>query len=121
LTAIGLFAKVEDAWAASDTDRLASLVDTTDVRVALKPGAPLTAAVTRAAAAFLLQDQLRLVRTEGFEMVRLDCDVKRRVCRATARWSGDWGGRLGKRVVRVTLTGRPRGDRWLLSEIRSED
>src|SRR5439155_821919 len=69
-TALRLFADVEDAWATSDAERLASLVDTSAVRIAVKPGAPLTAALTRVAAAFLLQDQLRLVRTQGFQMTR---------------------------------------------------
>jgi hypothetical protein len=120
-TAIRLFADVETGWAASDAEQLASLVDTTAVRIAVKPGAPLTAALTRVAAAFLLQDQLRLVRTQGFQMTRFDCDKKRRLCRATAVWTGDWGGRQGKRAVRVTLTARPRANRWLLTEIRAED
>jgi hypothetical protein len=120
-TAIRLFADVETAWAASDAERLASFVDTTAVRIAVKPGAPLTAALTRVAAAFLLQDPLRLVRTQVFQMTRFDCDKKRRLCRATAVWTGDWGGRQGKRAVRVTLTARPRANRWLLTEIRAED
>lgn len=120
-TAIRLFAGVEAAWAASDAEQLASLVDTTAVRIAVKPGAPLTAALTRVAAAFLLQDQIRLVRTQGFQMTRFDCDTKRRICRGTAVWTGDWGGRHGTRSVRVSLTARPRAGRWLLTEIRAED
>jgi hypothetical protein len=120
-SAIRLFAGVEEAWAASDAERLASFLDTTSVRIAIKPGAPLTSALTRVAAAFLLQDQLSLVRTEEFRMTRFDCDKKRDVCRAIAAWSGDWGGRLGKRAVRVTLTARARAGRWLLTEIRAED
>jgi hypothetical protein len=120
-TPIRLFADVEEVWAASDAERLASFVDTTGVRIAVKPGAPLTAALTRVAAAFLLQDQLRLVRTQGFQITRFDCDKKRRLCRATAVWTGDWGGRQGTRAVRVTLVARPRANRWLLTEIRAED
>jgi len=45
VTAIRLFSIVEEAWAASDTDRLTSLVDTTVVRIAVKPGTPLTSAL----------------------------------------------------------------------------
>jgi hypothetical protein len=120
-TAIRLFAAVEEAWAASDAERLASLVDTTSVRIAIKPSTPLTSAQTRVAAAFLLQDQLHLVHTQEFRMTRFDCDKKRGICRATALWTGDWGGRQGTRSVRVTLTARPLANRWLLTEIRAED
>ncbi|MGH7681804.1 MAG: hypothetical protein ACRENN_07435, partial [Candidatus Eiseniibacteriota bacterium] len=52
-SAIRLFGDIEDAWGSESADRLAALVDTTVVRIALKPGAPLTSAVTRGAAAFL--------------------------------------------------------------------
>jgi hypothetical protein len=121
VTPIRLFSIVEEAWAASDTDRLTSLVDTTVVRIAVKPGAPLTSALTRVAAAFLLQDQLRLVRTQAFQVRQFNCDQKRRLCRATAIWTGDWGGRQGKRAVRVTLTARPAANGWLITEIRAED
>ena len=120
-TAVRLFAAVEEAWAQSDAERLTSLVDSTSVRIALKPGAPLTSALTRVAAAFLLQDHLRLVHTRGFQVKRFDCDKKGRFCRATAVWTGDWGGRQGNRSVRVTLTARPGADRWVLTEIRAED
>lgn len=120
-TALRLFADVEEAWATSDAERLASLVDTTVVRIAVKPGAPLTAALTRVAAAFLLQDQLRLVRTHGFQMTRFQFDAKRRLCRGTATWTGDWGGRQGKRAVRVALVAKPSNNRWFLTEIRAED
>jgi hypothetical protein len=120
-TAIRLFSIVEEAWAASDIEQLTSLVDTTVVRIAVKPGAPLTSALTRVAAAFLLQDQLRLVRTQAFEVRRFNCDQKRRLCRATAIWTGDWGGRQGKREVRVTLTAKPASNGWLITEIRAED
>ena len=121
LTAVRLFADVEGAWAASDAERLASLVDTTAVRIAVKPGAPLTAALTRVAAAFLLRDQLRLVRTLSFQMTRFQLDPKRRLCRGTATWTGDWGGRQGKRAVRVALVARASNNRWFLTEIRAED
>jgi hypothetical protein len=120
-SAIRLFARVEEAWTASDAARLASLLDTTAVRIAIKPSSPLTSALTRVAAAFLLQDQLSLVRTDEFRMTRFDCDKKREVCRAIATWTGDWGGRMGKRAVRVTLTARGRANGWLLTEIRAED
>jgi hypothetical protein len=106
-TAICLFAAVEDSWAASDADRLASMVDTTSVRIGIKPGTPLATAATRVAVAFLLQDQLRLVHTQS--------------CRASALWTGDWGGRQGTRTVRVALSARPQGGRWLLTGIRAED
>jgi len=121
LSAIRLFAGVEEAWASTDVERLTSLLDTTAVRIAIKPGAPLTSALTRVAAAFLMQDQLRLVHTQEFQVTRLDCDKKRRVCRAYAIWTGDWGGRLGTRAVRVTLVAQAKAGRWLLTEIRAED
>jgi hypothetical protein len=121
MTAVRLFAGVEEAWAQSDAERLTSLVDSTSVRIALKPGAPLTSALTRVAAAFLLQDQLRLVHTREFQVTRFDCDKKGRFCRATAVWTGDWGGRQGNRSVRVSLTARPRMNRWVLTEIRADD
>ncbi len=120
-SAIRLFAGVEEAWGMPDIDRLASLLDTTAVRISIKPGVPLTSALTRVAAAFLLKDQLSLVRTEEFRLTRFDCDKKRDVCRAIAIWTGDWGGRQGRRAVRVTLTARGRAKRWLLTEIRAED
>ena len=120
-TGLRLFGSVEEAWAASDAELLAALVDTTAVRIAVKPGAALAAALTRVAAAFLLQDQLRLVKTEAFRITRFEADSKKPLCRATAIWSGDWGGRRGKRDVRVALTARPSSGRWLLTEIRAED
>jgi hypothetical protein len=120
-TALWLFAAVEDAWTASDAERLASLVDTTTVRIAVKPGAPLASALTRVAAAFLFQDQLHLVQTQEFRVTRFEFDSGKTRCRATAIWTGDWGGRRGKRAVRVSFTARPRFNRWLLTEIRAED
>jgi len=120
-TALWLIAAVEEAWAASDAERLASLVDTTTVRIAVKPGAPLAAALTRVAAVFLFQDQLRLVQTQGFRVAKFEMDPKKALCRATAVWTGDWGGRRGKRAVHVALTARPQNNRWLLTEIRAED
>ena len=120
-SALGLFASVEETWGASDAERLSFLVDTTAVRIAIKPGTPLATAATRVAVAFLLQDQLRMVHTSAFQVTRFDCDRKRGTCRAFALWTGDWGGRQGKRAVRVSLTARPRAGRWLLTEIRAED
>jgi len=120
-TPIRLFASVEEAWAASDADRVASLVDTTGVKIAIKPGSPLAAALTRGAALFLLHDQLRMVQTRSFQMARFQYDPKNRVCRGTALWTGDWGGRQGVRTVRVALTAKPSSAGWLLTEIRAED
>lgn len=120
-TALRLFASVEEAWIKSDAERLASMVDTTSVRIAVKPGAPLTAALTRGAAAFLFQDQLRLVQTRGFRVSRFEANSKRPTARATAIWMGDWGGQRGERSVQVTMTARSVGGVWLLTEIRAED
>jgi len=120
-SALRLFASVEEAWIKPDAERLASMVDTTSVRIAVKPGAPLTAALTRGAAAFLFQDQLRLVQTHGFRIVRFEADSKKPTARATATWMGDWGGQRGKRSVQVTMTARSVGGVWLLTEIRAED
>lgn len=117
---VRLFADVEDAWAAESADRLAALVDTTVVRIALKPGTPPTSAVTRGAAAFLFQDQLRLVTTQWFRIVKIDVDKKGKA-RAEAEWSGDWGGRQGVRDVKVSLAAAISGNRWLLTEVRSND
>lgn len=119
-TALQLFAAVESAWAASDAERLASMVDTTVVRIGLKPGAPLTSAVTHGAAAFLFRDQLRLVETRRFRVVRLEVS-KKGTARATAQWTGNWGGRLGTRDVKVELAAAPTGGRWMLTEVRAED
>ena len=119
-SAIHLYAGVEEAWAASDADRLAGLVDTTVVRIALKPGSPPTSAVTRTAAAFLFQDQLRLVSTRSFRIVRVDATKKGKAS-AEAEWLGDWGGRQGVRQVKVVLAAEKSGNRWLLTEVRAND
>jgi hypothetical protein len=119
-SAIHLFARVEEAWAASDAEQLAGLVDTTIVRIAVKPGSSPTSAVTRTAAAFLFQDQLRLVSTRSFRVVRVEVS-KRKRARAEAEWLGDWGGRLGLREVKVVLAAEKSGNRWLLTEVRAND
>lgn len=119
-SAIRLFAHVEEAWSAGSADRLAELVDTTVVRIALKPGSPLTSAVTRSAAAFLFQDQLRLVSTVSFRIVQVEISKKGKA-RATAEWTGDWGGRQGAREVKVDLAAAISGNRWLLTEVRAND
>ncbi len=119
-TALQLFAAVEQAWAVSDAERLASLVDTTCVRIALKPGAPPTTAMNRVSAAFLFQDPMHLVKTSGFRVVRLDVPEKG-PARATARWTGDWGGRQGVRRVRINFIAAPRAGVWLLTEVHSSD
>ena len=119
-TAIRLFATVEDAWSASDADRLASLVDTTVVRISVTPGTAPTTALTRSAAAFLFQDPLRLVHTKSFRVVRMDVQKKGKAV-GTALWSGDWGGRQGERDRQVVLTAALRGNRWLLTEVRASD
>jgi len=119
-SAIHLYAGVEEAWAASDAERLADLVDTTVVRIALKPGSSPTSAVTRTAAAFLFQDQLRLVGTRSFRIVRVDA-TKKGKANAEAEWLGDWGGRQGVRQVKVVLTAEKSGNRWLLTEVRAND
>lgn len=119
-SAIHLFAGLEEAWAASDAERLAGLVDTTVVRIAVKPGSSPTSAVTRTAAAFLFQDQLRLVSTRSFRIVRVEVS-KKGTARAEAEWLGDWGGRQGIRDVKVVLAAQKSGNRWLLTEVRAND
>lgn len=119
-SAIRLFAAVEDAWSAADSDRLASLVDTTVVRISVTPGTAPTTALTRSAAAFLFQDPLRLVRTRSFRVVRVDVQKKGRAV-GTALWTGDWGGSKGERDRQVVLTAMLRGNRWLLTEVRAND
>ncbi|HET9251225.1 MAG TPA: hypothetical protein VFP58_03835 [Candidatus Eisenbacteria bacterium] len=119
-TPVQLFASVEAAWSASDSERLAALVDTTVVRVSVTPGTPPTTALTRSAAAFLFQDQLRLVKTHSFHLIRLDVQKKGKAV-GTGLWSGDWGGRQGEREIKVVLTAMARGNRWLLTEVRAND
>jgi len=114
-----LFSAVEEAWLKADGERFASLVDTTAFRIALKPGEAPTAAVTRTAAAFLFQDQVRLTATKAFCVKRFN-PTKKGVM-AVAAWSADWGGSRGERDVEVTLTAVRRGGRWLLSEVRAKD
>ena len=117
---VRLFAAVEEAWSSSDAERLAMLVDTTVVRVSVTPGSPPTTALTRSAAAFLFQDQLRLVKTQSFQLVRIDVQKKGKAV-GTALWAGDWGARQGVREIKVVLTAAPRGNRWLLTEVRAND
>lgn len=119
-TPVHLFAAVEEAWAASDGERLASFVDTTRVRIALKPDAPPTTALTRSAAAFLFKDQMRLVGTKEFRVLRVEVQ-DRGSARAQARWLGDWGGRQGMKRVRVLLTAGMSPSGWLLTEVRTSD
>jgi hypothetical protein len=115
-TPVQLFAAVEEAWSTGDADGLAALVDTTSVRIGLKPGSTPTAAMTRSAASFLFQDQLRLVTTQSFQVLRVSSG--RDVCSATARWWGDWGGSQGVRRLTVTLTASSVSGRWWLREVR---
>jgi hypothetical protein len=119
-TAVRLFASAEEAWSASDAGRLASLVDTTRVRIALKPDAPPTTALTRGAATFLFEDPMRLVSTKEFRILRVEVSDKG-TARAQALWVGDWGGRLGVRRVRVLLTAGLDPSGWLLTEVRASD
>jgi hypothetical protein len=119
-TALQLFAEIEAAWSVSNAERLASMVDTTVVRIGLKPGAPPASAVTRNAAAFLFRDQLRLVETRAFRFVRVEVGSKG-TARATARWTGDWGGRQGVRDVEVVFNAVANGGRWSLTEVRAND
>jgi hypothetical protein len=111
-----LFAAVEEAWSSGDADGLADLVDTTSVRIGLKPGATPTAAMTRSAAAFLFQDQLRLVTTQSFQLLRMETATG--TSTASARWTGDWGGTQGTRRLKVTLAATYIGGRWYLREVR---
>ncbi|HEU4764932.1 MAG TPA: hypothetical protein VFT93_04700 [Candidatus Eisenbacteria bacterium] len=115
-TPLQLFAAAEEAWGLGDAEALASLVDTTQVRIGLKPGSTPTAAMTRSAAAFLFQDQLRLVTTKSFQVSRVN--VGNASATATARWWGDWGGREGVRKLTVTLSAVPLAGRWYLREVR---
>jgi hypothetical protein len=116
-----VFAAFEEAWMANDHEGLAALVDTATVRIALKPGAPTTSATTRSAVAFFFRDQLRLVKTTSFQIVRLDVSSKKGRAQASALWSGDWGGRQGVREVEVGLQAVLHGNRWEISEVRAND
>jgi len=116
-----LFAAVEDAWVASDAERLADMVDTTVVRITLEPGTPPTSAITRNAALFLFRDQLRLVKTKSFRVTRLEVAQKSKTATAAATWSADWGGRRGVRDLKVLFVAAPVGNRWVLTEVRAND
>jgi len=113
---------VEDAWVASDAERLADMVDTTVVRITLEPGTPPTSAITRNAALFLFRDQLRLVKTKSFRVTRLEVAQKSKpTATAAATWSADWGGRRGVRDLKVLFVAAPVGNRWVLTEVRAND
>jgi hypothetical protein len=117
-----LFAAVEEAWLASDAERLADLVDTTVVRITLEPGTPPTSAITRNAALFLFRDQLRLTKTRSFRVTRLEVAQKAKpTAQATATWSADWGGRRGIRDLKILFVAVPSGNRWVLTEVRAND
>ena len=117
-----LFAAVEDAWIASDAERLADMVDTTVVRITLEPGTPPTSAVTHSAALFLFRDQLRLVKTMSFRVTRLEISQKAKpTATATATWTADWGGRRGVRDLKMVFVAAPVGSRWVLTEVRAND
>ncbi len=116
VTPTQLFAAVEEAWSSGDAETLAALVDTTSVRIGLKPGAQPTAAMTRSSAAFLFQDQLRLVTTRSFQVLSLN--VGKSTATATASWMGDWGGGQGVRRLTVRMRAVPVSGRWFLREVR---
>lgn len=117
-----LVAAVERAWLAADANAIASLCDSAVVRIALKPGAPSATAPTLNAVAFLIHDQLQLVASRRFQVVRLEVDAKKGTARAWARWVGEWGGARGARDVQVLLRARSSGETgWLLTEIRAND
>lgn len=121
-TPLQLFAAAENAWNDVDANSLASLCDSSTVRVALKPGSPPASAPTLGAVAFLIQDQLRLVVSRRFQVIRLEVNGKKRTARAWARWIGEWGGARNTRNVEVVLQARSSGDAgWLLTEIRAND
>ena len=121
-TPLQLFAAVERAWNGADANALASFCDSAVVRVALKPGSPPATAPTLGAVAFLIQDQLRLVVSRRFHVVRFEVDQKKRTARAWARWVGEWGGARNTRDVQVNLQARAAGDGgWLLTEIRANN
>jgi len=117
-----LMAALERAWTAGDTNAIASLCDSATVRIALKPGAPPAAAPTLNAVAFLIHDQLDLVVSRQFRVVRLDTNEKKQTAKAWASWHGSWGGGKGARDIEVVLTARAIADGgWLLTEIRAND
>jgi len=119
---IQLAAAVERAWSAGDANALAALCDSASVRIALKPGAPPATAPTLKAVAFLIHDQLDLVVTRRFSVLRVETDTKRGTAKAWARWRGSWGGASGDRDVEVVLMAHGMGDgTWLLTEIRAND
>jgi hypothetical protein len=111
-----LFAAVEEAWSSGDADGLADLVDTTSVRIGLKPGGTPTAVMTRSAAAFLFQDQFRLVSTQSFQLLRMTTETGGTT--ASGRWIGDWGGSQGMRRLKVSLEAIYVAGRWYLREVR---
>ena len=117
-----LMAALERAWTAGDTNAIASLCDSATVRIALKPGAPPAAAPTLNAVAFLIHDQLDLVVSRQFYVVRLDTNEKKGTAKAWASWHGTWGGGKGARDIEVVLAARATADgAWLLTEIRAND
>jgi len=117
-----LMAALERAWTAGDTNAIASLCDSATVRIALKPGAPPAAAPTLNAVAFLIHDQLDLVVSRQFRVVRLDTNEKKGTAKAWASWHGTWGGGKGARDIEVVLAARATADgAWLLTEIRAND
>jgi hypothetical protein len=117
-----LLAAVERAWGAGDGNALASLCDSATVRIAIKPGSPPATAPTLKAIAFLIHDQLDLVVSRRFQVVRVETDLKKRSVKAWARWLGSWGGIRGDRDIEVVLMARATGEGgWLLTEIRAND
>ena len=117
-----LMAALEKAWMAGDTNVIASLCDSATVRIALKPGAPPASAPTLNAVAFLIHDQLDLVKSREFRVLRLETDEKKGTAKAWASWHGSWGSGKGARDVEVVLAARAAADgAWLLTEIRAND
>jgi hypothetical protein len=119
---VQLFAALERAWGTGDANAIASLCDSASVRIALKPGSPPATAPTLNAVAFLVHDQLDLVVSRRFHVLRVDSDGKKRTAKAWARWRGSWGGARGDRDIEVVLMARSVKDgAWLLTEIRAND
>jgi hypothetical protein len=122
VTPAQLKAALEKAWMAGDTNAIASLCDSATVRIALKPGAPPAAAPTLNAVAFLIHDQLDLVVSREFRIIRLETDSKKGTAKAWASWHGSWGGGKGAREIEVVLSARSAAEgAWLLTEIRAND